>query len=79
MVHGPEPAGHAARPLADPGRRGSFAGSGPLRLTVVEKVLEQPEMGLFRVDFSRDFTAAVVTLLHGVERASATSAGRITA
>lgn len=41
---------------------------------IVERVLEQPGMGVFRVDFSRDFTAAVVALLQGVERASAASA-----
>jgi AcrR family transcriptional regulator len=43
---------------------------------VIQRVLDQPGMGVFRVDFSRDFTAAVVTLLQGVERAAAASAAR---
>jgi AcrR family transcriptional regulator len=44
---------------------------------VVQRVLEQPGMGVFRVDFTRDFTAAVVTLLQGVERASAAASSSL--
>lgn len=36
----------------------------------VEKVLEQPGMSFLRVDFNKDFAAAVVTLLQGTERAA---------
>lgn len=37
---------------------------------MIAKVLEQPGMSFFRVDFAKDFNAAVVTLLEGTERAA---------